>query len=384
MFYRSITGTWIAEQSINQHDRSSSPDPNSDAYASLINHLHNIPLQEHETSAPNDEAPNNPPILSEFPNISAEEAYHHFVYNAVFTPDTLPAALPKQSAFSTFWPTFSDLEIRRQNARLGKQKLLELRTHYASDDDLKRAILTYSIMVKQKKLPGPPATAIFAKLQPLNREVTILGWIGWIYAAIYAPISQIIWVVSNVSADSSSGVAKIVKGITVAVTALPLCLDSRVRFADSLTTKRCGGTWAYYTFNLTNSLSCLFQGIICGALLIWGVVEARSQTDPFFASSFPWPLVAIYPIFSLIWAWASFALAPVMDGGRKRASQSHWTGYFVEVGMGAFAGLFLATPAFALYFSSADSGDGGTGAADLGRFLSCEVPGWQKFSAIFP
>lgn len=109
---------------------------------------------------------------------------------------------------------------------------------------------------------------------------------------------------ANASAENSSGLAKIVKGITVAVTALPLCLDSRVRFAESLRTKRFGGSWAYYAFNITNSVSCTFQGILCGALLFWGVIEARSNTDP--SSSFPWPLVGVYPINSLIWACGSF------------------------------------------------------------------------------
>jgi len=41
----------------------------------------------------------------------------------------------------------------------------------------------------------------------------------------------------------------------------------------------------------------------------------------------------------------------MMDGGRKRAGQSHWTGYFLNIGIGAFTGLFVATSAFALYFA---------------------------------
>jgi hypothetical protein len=118
------------------------------------------------------------------------------------------------------------------------------------------------------------------------------------------------------------------KGISIAVTALPLCLDSRVHFADSLQTSWFGGIWAYYAFNVTNALSCTLQGVLCRALLVWGVVEARSQTDSFFMSSFPWQLVGIYPIFSLIWAWGSFKIVPMRDGGRKRAAQSHWSGYF--------------------------------------------------------
>ncbi|CZR63522.1 uncharacterized protein PAC_13419 [Phialocephala subalpina] len=386
MFYRSVTATWTSEQSIDQYEmlnRAASPDPESAAQARLINQGSNNQIHENEPSVQS-ASTTNPPILSELAASSSEESYHRQVYTSVFSDDGSSFNhIPKQSFFSTFWPTRSDIAIRQQNARLAQQKRRELRKHYASDRDLERAIRAYSRMFKQGKLPGPPPM-VLTYWQPLNREVTVLGWVGWIYSALYSPVSQLIWVAANASASNSSGPAKIVKGISVAVTALPLCLDSRVRFADSLRTKRFGGTWACYAFNVTNGLSCTLQGVLCGALLIWGVVEARSQTDPFFASSFPWPFVGIYPIFSLIWAWGSFKIVPMMDGGRKRAAQSHWAGYFLDIGMGAFAGLFVATPAFALYFSNAIPGQDDSGAKDLGNFLSCEAPTWQKFSAIFP
>ncbi|KUJ08315.1 uncharacterized protein LY89DRAFT_742153 [Mollisia scopiformis] len=385
MFYRSVTGTWTVEQSVDQYEipnRATSPDPESDAQASLINRGSNNQLYENPAR---NASTTHPPILSELPLSSAEE-YLRTVYTTVFTQDTSLAHLPKQSPLSTFWPTRSDLLIRQQTTRLAQQKRSELRTHFASTQDLERALRAYPRLYKQGKLSGLPPPLMSPYLAPLNRDVTVLGWIGWVYSAVYAPISQIIWIAANAStSSSSSGIAKIVKGISVAVTALPLCLDSRVRFADSLQKKkRFGGTWAYYAFNLTNAASCTLQGLLCGALLVWGVVEARSDTDPFFASSFPWPLVAIYPIFSLVWAFGSFRIVPMMDGGRKRASQAHWAGYFLDVGMGVFAGLFLAAPAFALYFSSVEPGMGEEGARDLGQFLECEVPGWQKFSAIFP
>lgn len=383
MFYRSVTGTWKSEQSIDQlrhemRSRATSLDPESDAQTHLVNQGTDGQIHENGPSARN-ESTTTPPSLSELG--SSEESYHRQVYTSVFSHDSSSLnPLPKQSFFGNFWPTSTEIAARQQNARIAQQKRVELRKHYASDRDLERAIRAYPRMFKQGKLPGPPPMES-AYLQSLNREVTILGWVGWVYSALYSPVSQLIWVAANASASNSAGVSKIVKGISVAVTALPLCLDSRVRFADSLQTKRLGGTWAYYAFNISNALSCTLQGLLCGTLLVWGVVEARSQTDAFFASSFPWPIVGIYPIFSLIWAWASFKVVPMRDGGRKRAVQSHWAGYFLDVGMGAFAGLFLAAPAFALYFSSAQDN---TGAQDLGAFLHCEAPTWQKFSALFP
>lgn len=393
MFYRSVTGTWSAEENNSQYemiDRASSPRPSSEAHDSLINGASKVPSSG--TENPNEDSALNPPVLSEFPNIADQEAYHHRVYTSVFPQDSPSILLSRESKFSTFWPTTSDLAIRQESIRLGEQKLLELRRYYASDQDILQALKAYSTMIKQGKLPGPVPSIVRSTAAAyymvahmvVNRDVTILGWIGWVYSAVYSPISQIIWIAANASNGNSSGAAKIVKGISVAVTALPLNLDSRLRYANSLRAKHHGGKWAYKTFTLINSISCLFQGIICGTLLIWGVVELRQNTDPFFASSFPWPLVVIYPIFSLIWAWASFRIVPSMDGGRKRASQHHWAGYFVDVGMGIFAGLFLAAPAFALYMSSADPGDGDQGYKDLGGYLSCEAQGWRKFAAIFP
>lgn len=47
-----------------------------------------------------------------------------------------------------------------------------------------------------------------------------------------------------------------------------------------------------------------------------------------------------------------FLIVPMRDGGRKRAAQSHWAGSFLDIGMGAFSGLFVAAPAFVLYFSN--------------------------------
>lgn len=386
MFYRSVTGTWKSEQSIDQLpyemlSRATSLDPESDAQTYLINQGSDIQIEENGPPVRNTSI-TNPPSLNELADTgSSEESYHRQVYTSVFSHDSSTLGPPpKQSFFSSFWPTSSEIAIRQQNARLAQQKCAELRKHYASDRDLERALRAYPRMLKQGKLPGPPPT-VFTYWQPLNREVTVLGSVGWVYSGLYSPVSQLIWIAANASASNSSGVAKIVKGISVAVTALPLCLDSRVRFADSLQTSRFGGIWAYYAFNITNALSCTLQGVLCGTLLVWGVVEARSQTDPFFASSFPWPLVGIYPIFSLIWAWGSFKIVPMRDGGRKRAAQSHWSGYFLDIGMGAFAGLFLAAPAFALYFSNVQAN---SGAQDLGDFLRCEAPTWKKFSAMFP
>jgi hypothetical protein len=212
--------------------------------------------------------------------------------------------------------------------------------------------------------------------QDLNRDVSILGWVGWAYGALYAPVTQSLWIAANIK-NSSNGGAKIVKGLTIAVTALPLGVDCRVRYADSLKRK-----WASVLFNLANSMSCILQSMYCAILLTDGAINLRSS------GNFPMPVFGIYPLFSLFWMYGSFLILPMRDGGRKRAGQVHWAGYFLDIGVGAFAGIFLAAPAFGLYqsaqFDRTVSGESGDGMSDIKTYLGCETQLWKKFVAVVP
>ena len=209
----------------------------------------------------------------------------------------------------------------------------------------------------------------------LNWDVTGLGWFSWFYSSIFAPVTQVIWVAANAS-NHNIGPAKIVKGLTTAVTALPLCIDCKTRYGDSL-------GWGRSVFTWTTGISCLLQGVLGAFLLAQGVADASAQSF-----GFPWPIVAIYPIFTLFWMMGSLVIVPMRDGGRKRAGQVHWAGYLLDVGVGAFAGLFLAAPAFALYmnaqFDEQVAGQGGDGISDLGAYLRCETQLWKKFAAVSP
>ncbi|KAH8684213.1 hypothetical protein BGZ60DRAFT_397029 [Tricladium varicosporioides] len=214
-------------------------------------------------------------------------------------------------------------------------------------------------------------------LRDLDHGVSVLGWFGWIYGAVYAPITQSFWIAANTN-TSSNGAAKIVKGLSIAVTALPLGMDCRVRYADSLKRK-----WAGTLFNLTNSISCVLQGIFCAILLVHGVIDLSASSSSFF----PWPIVAIYPVFSLVWMYTSFTFLPIKDGARK-SGKAHWYRHILDLSMGAFAGLFLAAPAFALYqsaqFAKFESGDRSNGMNNLASYLSCERQLWRKFVAVVP
>ncbi|KAK0711726.1 hypothetical protein B0H67DRAFT_586169 [Lasiosphaeris hirsuta] len=223
---------------------------------------------------------------------------------------------------------------------------------------------------------GPGATA-------LDHSVTALGWFSWGYTALFAPVTQILFVAAN-SARHDIGATKIVKGLTVAVTALPLCIDCRVRYGDAL-----GRAWRASVFNLATSFSALLQGGLCAVLLVEGLLDLKSASR----GGFPVIIMAgVYPVFALFWMVASYSFLPMRDGGRKRAGQAHWAGYFLDVGAGAFAGIFLAAPAIALYSSAQFNKRAGlgfgeepsSGLNDLGQYLSCESQWWRKFAAVSP
>ncbi|KAK3352179.1 hypothetical protein B0T25DRAFT_453731 [Lasiosphaeria hispida] len=223
---------------------------------------------------------------------------------------------------------------------------------------------------------GPGATA-------LDRSVTALGWFSWGYTALFAPVTQVLFVAAN-TARHDIGATKIVKGLTVAVTALPLCIDCRVRYGDAL-----GRAWRGRVFNFATSLSALVQGGLCAVLLVEGLLDLKSASR----GGFPVIIMAgVYPVFALFWMAASFSFLPMRDGGRKRAGQTHWAGYFLDVGAGAFAGVFLAAPAIALYSSAQFNKRAGlgfgeepsSGLNDLGEYLSCESQWWRRFAAVSP
>lgn len=208
----------------------------------------------------------------------------------------------------------------------------------------------------------------------LVQDVTVLGWIGWLYTAVYSPIVQALWLAENWTA--ASGPLKFVRAFAISIAALSLTIDTKKRYATRLSETKYLGAPACVAFKIINAASAFGMGIMCAALLIKGAIE----------SSLGWYIVLIYCIFSVIWAAASFQICPVQDGGVK----GH--GLIPDVLMGAFAGIFLAAPAFAVMqtaeqpiltsggFSTPESGQ-----ASLQTYLSCDsVAVWQKFVAVFP
>ena len=384
MGYRGVISSWEPEDDGDDDEEVKPLSGNhaSDAHLEMTPSRTDVSISAaHESSSSGVESNTNPATLDSQQRLNDVSSAHSTVtpphtqsredvYNTL-APGGHGLSTPftsKQFFLHVLWPTRADIRKKKQDARLNRQKRQHMRELGYSDRQLNIAMRG---RVGRRPLVGTDPWP------PLNREVTVFGWLGWVYGALYAPASQLIWVAAN--ASNNNGLAKVVKGLSVAVTALPLCIDSRVRYADALRRHRWGSLWAY-GFNITNAASCLLQAAICGTLLVFGVVQAHAQSE----FGFPWPIVAIYPVFSLVWAWGSFQILPVRDGGRRRAAQAHWMGYFVDIGVGAFAGLFLAAPAFALYTSSKPLGQSGDDASNLTTYLSCESAWWKKFAAIFP
>ncbi|KAL8783721.1 MAG: hypothetical protein Q9195_009294 [Heterodermia aff. obscurata] len=208
----------------------------------------------------------------------------------------------------------------------------------------------------------------------LNRKVTVLGWLGWVYTAIYSPIVQILWLAANWK--TASGSLKIVRGLGISVTALGLTIDTKKRYAETLRGSTYLGRVACAAFKITNGGSALGMGALCAALLIKGALDLNLK----------WYFFVIYCVFMVIWAAVSFKFIPVQDGGVAGA------GIILDVLMGAFAGVFLAAPAFFIMkneeqptlsldgFSTPKSGQ-----ASLHDYLGCEsVAVWRKVAAVLP
>ncbi|KAH5299310.1 hypothetical protein HBI11_150200 [Parastagonospora nodorum] len=205
-----------------------------------------------------------------------------------------------------------------------------------------------------------------------ERTVHAFGWLGWIWSAVYTPISHSIWLSIHIS--SPHGPILLVRALAIGVSALSLTFDTKARYGARL-----GRGSLYLLFNLWNSFACILLGVEATILLIRGALNV---------SFTPIPLLVAYPVFSIIWAVVSWKFLPPIDAARPGMNT------FADVAMGCFAGVFCAAPAFALYMKANfdkdvaemgfETGEA-TGGVGLGEFLSCGgVSVLQKFAAIMP
>jgi hypothetical protein len=221
--------------------------------------------------------------------------------------------------------------------------------------------------------PTKPTTRFVPK-----RTVDVFGWLGWVWSAVYTPFSHTVWIV--VHFQSAAGSLQFVRALAIGVSALGLTFDYKARYGAAVGRKF--GAWAFVLFNFWNAGACILLGVETLVLLIHGAMNID------FMGGKPIPLFVAYPIFATVWAVASWKFLPPIDGARPGVH------IVADVAMGAFAGLFVAAPAFALWRNAkfeedhgwgSSSGSSSDGGLDLGAFLACQSASvWAKFAAIMP
>ncbi|KAL9114631.1 MAG: hypothetical protein Q9227_001309 [Pyrenula ochraceoflavens] len=209
--------------------------------------------------------------------------------------------------------------------------------------------------------------ALFALFQ-----VCIFGqYVGWEdegYSAqdAFDDSVTVMWTIGNW--EKASGELKIVRALGIAVAALPLTLDTKARYGHTIA-KRCGCLKGVvrFLFNLITALALCALSAASTALLIKAAIELQ----------LPWSAIFGYTLFTVIWAVCSYVSGRPTDAAESNDTILKKIGGFF---MGCFVGIFVATPAYIVLRTAANSPG-----VDLQTYLRCEsVALWQKFIAIFP
>ena len=196
-----------------------------------------------------------------------------------------------------------------------------------------------------------------------DREVSFLGWIGWIYTTLYSPTIQVMWLLENWNRASTG--LKIARAIGVSVAALPSTFDTRARYGEALG-KRCGrpAAWMFGVLTAASTVTLTGVSLIELGLAVKGL------------GKFAWVAV-IYIFFLLIWTWFSFEAASPHDEAKHLGG---WANRLGGLGMGVFSGAFVAAPAFGVMMVAQDHPGLG-----LSAYLKCEgAAWWQKMVAVLP
>ena len=196
-----------------------------------------------------------------------------------------------------------------------------------------------------------------------DTEVSFLGWVGWIYTTLYSPAIQVMWLLENWT-KASTGL-KIARAIGVSVAALPSTFDTRARYGEALG-KRCGQPAAWIFGMLTAASTITLTGVSVTELGL-----AAKEMGKLAGVS------AIYVVFLLLWTWFSFESASPHDEAKHLGG---WANRLGGLGMGVFAGAFVATPAFGVMMVAQDHPGLG-----LSAYVQCEgAAWWQKMVAVLP
>jgi hypothetical protein len=198
---------------------------------------------------------------------------------------------------------------------------------------------------------------------PMDRQVSFFGWIGWAYTTLYSPPIQVMWLLENWN-KASAGL-KLARAIGVSVTALPSTFDTRARYGQALG-RLCGWPAAWVFGTLTATSTVTLTGV--------SVIELGLAAKGWDRSALWAP---IYVFCLLIWTWGSLVHTSPHDGAMHL---SGWANRLGGLSMGAFAGFFVAWPAFCVM--TAAQNHPGLG---LNAYVQCEgAAWWQKMVAVLP
>lgn len=199
-----------------------------------------------------------------------------------------------------------------------------------------------------------------------DSQVSFLGWAGWCFTTLYAPVIQVMWLVENWSPAKSSTGLKWARAIGVGVAALPSGFDTRARYGRALG-RACRWEPASLVFGVLTAASTLTLSVV-------SVIELGLAAKQ--AGRLGW-LAVLYVFFIVVWTHFSLEIASPRDGAKD---MTKWKSVLGGIGMGAFGGVFVAAPAFVIMLT-ADQQPG----VGLGDYLRCEgVAWWQKMVAILP
>lgn len=197
----------------------------------------------------------------------------------------------------------------------------------------------------------------------VEEQVSFLGWTGWAYTTLYSPTIQVMWLLENW--DKASTGLIFARAIGVGVAALPSTFDTRARYGRALG-RLCGRPAAWLFGALTAASTVTLAGVAVTELGLAAKGMGKSA----------W-VAAIYVVFTLVWAYGSLVFASPHDDAKALRG---WVRRLGDVGTGAFAGLFVAAPAFGIMMAAQDHPGMG-----LSTYLRCEgTTWWQRMVAILP
>lgn len=153
-------------------------------------------------------------------------------------------------------------------------------------------------------------------------QVTVLGWLGWLWSTCYAPTTQILWLVKNWC--HPSGGLMIARGIGVAVSALSLTMDVKGRYGEALAELL--GSWAHLAVSFFSTCSLLVLGVLSATELILGIIRGAVGTSY-------WAMV-IYVLVLLFWTYGGFNFVSPTD---KALRQGGGEGASVDLRWGSLA-----------------------------------------------